>query len=79
MRHIISPASIPASLRQLPTAAKRQIEDSLSNDEYSSDDELVDFWSTSAGVPQDIGREAIKFRREFQMHPICVMFPEIHQ
>ena len=76
MRYVIPPESIPAALRELHTTAKCQIEDSLANDESSTDDELVAFWATEAGISEAVGREAVKFRSAFFEHPICVMFPE---
>ncbi len=79
MRHVIPQESVPACLRELPKDAKEQIESTLSNDENSTDEEIVDFWAAECSIPADIGREAVKFRDEYFSHPICVMFPELYE
>ncbi len=56
---------LPAVLAALPRSQKEQLECTLANDENSSDEELVEFWTTECGIARDAAEEAVKFRDTF--------------
>lgn len=64
-----------AFLDKLPDLMKRQIADSLSNDENSSDAELLEFWCQDCAIPEEAAKEAIGFRECFYKDPMFELFP----
>lgn len=65
---------LPPILANLVQAAKDQIEGSLSNDEESSDEELVAFWVEECGIAQEVAAAAIQFRSLYLENPLFSMF-----
>ncbi len=56
---------LPPVLQALPRKQKEQLEDSLANDENSSDEELVEFWVSECGISREAADAAVAFRTNF--------------
>lgn len=61
---------LPICLLQLPEHQQEQISATLSNDESSSDDEIVEMWTQQCGIPEEAAEAAVKFRSEYLLD-IC--------
>ncbi|BDT74151.1 hypothetical protein os4_37040 (plasmid) [Comamonadaceae bacterium OS-4] len=61
-------------LAKLPPQAKRQIQGTLSNDEVSSDQEIVDFWVKGCGIAPEAADMAILFRDKHLTEPLYEFF-----
>lgn len=64
MIEVIDFHTLPTCLQQLPDEHKQQINDSLLNDEFASDEEMVAFWSEECGIAEDAARAAIGYRNQ---------------
>lgn len=74
----LNPPVLPVVLQELTLHQKGQIADTLSNNEVSSDEEIIELWTTECGIPQEAALAAMKFRSEHFLNPFYVLFPELH-
>ena len=65
---------LPNCLRQLTRQEKEQIQDTLANNDVSSDDDIVDFWIVDCNISKDAAEAAIKFRQMMLVVPMLDLF-----
>lgn len=63
-----------ALLANLPVKVKDQIQDTLSNNDVSSDAEIVEFWVKECGIEQEVADMAILFRAKHLTDPLYQFF-----
>jgi hypothetical protein len=61
---------LPPVLQGLSAKVHEQLSDTRANDEVSSDEELVEFWSNQCGIPVEVAQAALALRRDFLLHPL---------
>jgi hypothetical protein len=69
-----SPNVLPKCLQQLTRQEKSQIQDTLANNDVSSDEEIVEFWTTECSISKEAADEAIKFRQVMLIDPMLDLF-----
>lgn len=70
----IRKVELPLVLQGLGRAIQDQISSTLSNDESSSDDEILEFWTTECGIPVDVAQAALRYRNDYFMDPFYELF-----
>lgn len=60
----VASQALPKTLLKLSEAQIDLVEASLCNDEASSDEEMIEYWTQTCGIPLDAANEAIKFRTQ---------------
>lgn len=61
-------------LAKLPAKVKDQIQDTLSNNDVSGDEEIVEFWVDKCGIAQEVADMAILFRSSHLTDPLYQFF-----
>lgn len=67
---------VPPVLQSLPIAMREQISATLANDEGSTDEEIVEFWTKECSIPLAAAEKAITFRGHFLCNPYFELFLE---
>lgn len=62
--YVVPFESLPKSLQDLPESHKQQINDTLANDQVSTDEEIVEFWTQECEIPSEPANLAIAYRRQ---------------
>ncbi len=70
-------AELPAVLQNLPEHSKQQLNDSLLNDQCSSNEEMVEFWVTECGIPEDAAKAAIGYRKRIMTTMFLHLFEPV--
>jgi hypothetical protein len=65
---------LPPVLVTLDRRQREQIQETLANDEASTDVEIIDLWVNECSIPKAAADEAIKFRDQFLVDPFFDMF-----
>lgn len=68
-------ADLPPELQNLPESTQSQIATTLSNDEASTDEEIVELWTMECSISPEVANAAIKFRSKFFLDPLFELFP----
>lgn len=71
----VDDGSLPACLEALGPKERGQIQMDLSNNEVSTNEELIELWTKECGIPKEAAEAAIKYRTEFFLDPLYEMFP----
>jgi hypothetical protein len=66
--------ALPDALKGLTTHIQKQISITLANDENSTKDELVEFWTKKCNIPLEVANAAVLFRSQYLMHPFFNLF-----
>jgi hypothetical protein len=67
-------STLPACLVNLTDSQKGQIDATLSNDEASTDEEILELWA-QCDISEDAAKAAIAYRSEFFRNPLFQLFP----
>lgn len=65
---------LPAVLVGLTKTVRGQINSTLCNDEVSSDDEILHFFTAQCGISEDVAKAAIEFRPRFSIDVLFHIF-----
>jgi hypothetical protein len=67
-------SSLPLCLVELTDGQKSQIDSTLSNDEVSTEEEILELWK-ECGIPEDAAKAAIGYRPTFFAEVLFQLFP----
>lgn len=65
---------LPPCLAFLSRFNQEQLQDSLANDDVSTDEELIEFWVTECSIPKDAADAAITYRSKFFLDNFLDLF-----
>ena len=71
-----SPESLPPTLRNLSYEVRGQLDDTLSNDQESTDEELKAFFVEECGIDKGAAVAALTFRPQFFTNPLFQLFDQ---
>lgn len=74
MPELSYPSSLPACLSSLTESQRRQLNDSICNDEVSDDEEIMAHWCEAIGLTEPQALAAVELRG-FCLMPLCQLFP----
>ena len=67
-------SELPQALQGLSTDVKIQLAMTLANDENSTDEEIIEFWTKECDIPEAVANAAIPFRTNYFTQPFFELF-----